>query len=268
VAHPQIASFSRMADTNTKPTRKLEGQKTGLGRTMHSIAYDPVHDEYTVPQPFSQALLTFRGGATGEEAPIRIIQGPHTQLQEPDRLDVDYVNNEIIVPQVDRILVFPRGQAGDVAPIRSIMGPDTTIGAEAVAVDTVHNLLVAAGIGTDGLFFRIFDRTANGNVKPLRKIGGKNSKFGRIGGPLAVYSPKGWIIQTVRGPGALASDEAFMGIWSVMDDGDVPPRWTIGGPKGVFRMPRGVAIDEKHKSIIASDKRLNSVLTFYFPEAF
>ena len=268
MAHPQIASFARLADTNTKPTRKLEGQKTLLGRTMHSIAYDPVHDEFTVPQPFSQSVLTFKGGSGGEEAPIRVIQGPHTMLQEPDRLDVDYVNNEIIVPIADAILVFPGQKGGDVAPIRVIKGPDTTVGAEAVAVDTVHNLLVAAGIGKDGLFFRIFDRTANGNVKPLRKIGGKNSKFARIGGPLAVYSPKGWIIQTVRGAGALASEDAFMGIWSVMDDGDVPPRWTIGGPHGVFRMPRGVAIDEKHKSIIASDKRLNSVLTFYFPEAF
>jgi hypothetical protein len=235
---------------------------------MHSIAYDPIHDEYTVPQPFSQALLTFRGGSNGEEAPVRIIQGPHTMLEDPERLDVDYVNNEIIVPLGESILVFPRGQGGDVAPIRVLKGPDTTLGAEAVGVDTVHNLLIATGVGKDGLFFRIFDRTAQGNTKPLRLIGGKKSGFGRIGGPFAVYSPKGWIIQTVRGAGLLASEEAFMGIWSVEDSGDVPPRWTIGGPHGVFRMPRGVAIDEKHKSIIASDKRLNSVLTFYFPEAF
>jgi hypothetical protein len=257
-----------MADADTKPIRKLEGQKTLLGRTMHSIAYDPIHDEFTVPQPFSQAILTFRGGATGEEAPIRVIQGPHTMLDSPVRLDVDYVNNEIFVPIGDAILVFPRGQGGDVAPIRVLKGPDTTLGAEAVGEDTVHNLLIAAGTGKDGLFFRIFDRTANGNTKPLRKIGGKKSLFAHIGGPFAVYSPRGWIVETVRGPGALSSDQAFMGIWSVMDDGDVPPHWIIGGPKGVFREPRGVAIDEKHKSIIASDKRLNEVMTFYFPEMF
>ena len=257
-----------MANTNTKPTRKLEGQKTLLGRTMHSIAYDPIHDDFTVPQPFAQALLTFRGGATGEEAPIRVIQGPHTQLEAPERLDVDYVNNEIIVPLGESILVFPRGQNGDVAPIRVLKGPNTTLGAEAVGVDTVRNLLVAAGVGKDGLFFRIFNRTAQGDTKPLRMIGGKNSKFGRLCGPFDMYSPKGGIIATGRGPGLLASEEAFMGIWSDEDNGDVPPRWTIGGPHGIFRMPRGVAIDEKHKSIIASDKRLNSVLTFYFPEAF
>ena len=268
MAQPQIATFARLANANSKPLRKIEGQKTLLGRTMHSIAYDPVHDEFTVPQPFSQALLTFRGGANGEEAPIRVIQGPRTQLEDPQRLDVDSVNNEIVVPLGESIVVFPHGQTGDVPPKRILKGPDTTLGAEAVGVDAVHNLLVVAGVGKDGLFFRIFDRTAQGNTKPLRLIGGKNSRFSRLGGPFAVYAPKGWILATVRGPGLLASDQAFLGIWSVEDNGDVPPRWTVGGPNGVFRMPRGVTVDAKNKSIIASDKRLNSVLTFYFPEMF
>jgi hypothetical protein len=270
VAHPQIATFARLANANDKPVRKIEGQKTLLGRTMHSIMYDEIHDEFTVPQPFAQAILTFRGGANGEEAPIRVIQGLKTQLIEPERLTTDPINNEILVPQPqsNSILVFPRTANGDVAPIRILKGPDTGLGGEALGVDAVHNLLIAAGAGSDGLRMRIFSRTAQGNVKPLRVIGGPKSKFARIGGPFAVYAPKGWIIATVRGPGQIASDQAFMGIWSVEDNGDVPPRWTIGGPNGVFKMPRGVAIDEKNKSIIASDKRLNAVLTFYFPEAF
>ena len=75
MAHPQIATFARLADGSAQPIRKLEGQKTLLGRTMHAIAYDEVHDEYMVPQQFGQAILTFRGGASGEEAPIRVIQG-------------------------------------------------------------------------------------------------------------------------------------------------------------------------------------------------
>jgi hypothetical protein len=33
-------------------------------------------------------------------------------------------------------------------------------------------------------------------------------------------------------------------------------------------MPRGVTLDVKNKSIIMSDKRLNSVLTFHFPDMF
>ena len=52
-----------------------------LGRTMHSIVYDDLHDEFVVPQQFGQAILTFRGGADGEEAPVRVIQGSLTQLR-------------------------------------------------------------------------------------------------------------------------------------------------------------------------------------------
>ena len=33
-------------------------------------------------------------------------------------------------------------------------------------------------------------------------------------------------------------------------------------------MPRGIALDPKNKNLIVSDKRLNAVLTYYFPEMF
>jgi hypothetical protein len=33
-------------------------------------------------------------------------------------------------------------------------------------------------------------------------------------------------------------------------------------------MPRGIALDPKNKAMMVSDKRLNAVLTFYFPEMF
>ena len=78
-----------MAEENAVPTRLIAGQKTLLSRTMHDIRYDAVHDEFIVTNPFAQAILVFRGGADGEEAPIRVIQGPSTQLKRPDRVDVD-----------------------------------------------------------------------------------------------------------------------------------------------------------------------------------
>jgi len=59
-----------------------------------------------------------------------------------------------------------------------------------------------------------------------------------------------------------------VGVWSISDNGDLPAHWTIGGPKGVLRMPRGIALDVKNQNIMVSDKRLNAVLTFQFPEVF
>ena len=240
---------------------------------MHAIAYDEIHDEFVVPQQFAQAILTFRGGADGEEAPIRLIQGSLTQLRNPDRLAVDAVHNEIFVPQGNSVLVFSRQADGNAAPIRVLRGPDTQLGASAVAVDPIHDLLIVGGnVRGVGSRLLIFNRTDQGNVKPKAVIGGPKSGLRQISGPFAVYPPKGQIIVSVRGSTSesneMSSDECFVGVWSIQDNGDVPPRWTIGGPKGALRMVRGVDLDVKNKSVIVTDKRLNAVLTFYFPEMF
>ena len=118
MAHPQIAAFARVANGADEPTRRIEGQRTLLGRTMHGIEYDEVHDEIVVPQQFAQAIMTFRGGANGAEVPIRVIQGDQTQLARPDRMAIDPVNNEIFVPDGGKILVFAREANGNVAPTK------------------------------------------------------------------------------------------------------------------------------------------------------
>jgi len=238
---------------------------------MHGLSYDEIHDEFTVPQQFAQAILTFAGGAEGETAPLRVIQGSNTRLEAPDRVAVDAVNNEIYVPEGNKILVYDRMANGNVAPKRAIEGPDAGLGMDAVAIDPINNfLLVAAGGGgggrdRSGTRFLVFDRTANGNAKPKWTIQGPRA----MGGPFAIYPPKKLILATNRPLGEeLAGDDSYLGVWSYEKSSDGPPLWTIGGPNGILQMPRGVTLDVKNKSIIASDKRLNSVLTFRVPEIF
>jgi len=275
VAHPQIAAFARLAEGNAKATRKIEGQATLLSRTMHAIHYDEIHDEIVVPQSFAHAILTFRGGANGQEAPIRVIQGPSTRLAGSSSLEIDPVHNEIFVPQSGAVLVFPREANGDVAPIR-ILRPEAEfdkIGP--VAVDPIHNLLIVAGTSDMDeertVQLLIFNRTDEGDkVKPKAIIGGPETGLNSIS-RLRVYAPRGEIIVVVPGPGSgkeMATDTAFVGVWSINDKGNAPPRWTIGGPYGMLKKPRGVALDPKNKTVIVSDKYLNAVLTYAFPEIF
>jgi len=293
VAHPQIAAFARLAKENATPTRLIYGQTTRLSRTMHDIRYDAVHDEFLTTNPFAAAILVFRGGAEGQEAPIRTIQGPKTQMRGSSRVEVDPVHNEIFVPNGgDSILVFAREANGDVAPLRSIRGPDTKLRlVESVAVDPIANLLVVAftkpqglrgmgtageqgwsagwteaGAGQGGLL--IFNRTDSGNVKPRAVIQGpKTGLF--IPEQLQVYPPRGWIITAQSTEVTVPEPEnTFIGIWSIHDSGDVPPRWKIGGPKSLIEKPRGVALNPKHKELIVADMRRNAVLTYYFPEIF
>src|SRR5229473_6902067 len=132
------------------PVRVVEGQGTKLSRTMHGIAYDAVHDEMIVPVHLAGAVLVFRAGATGEEAPIRIIQGPHTRILRPETVNVDVENNEIVVGEdvAQDVMFFPREANGDVAPLRTIRGARTGLDeVRGVAVDPIHNLLVVSSRG-------------------------------------------------------------------------------------------------------------------------
>jgi len=295
VAHPQIAAFARLAEGGTPPNRKIEGQSTLLGRTMHAIAYDEIHDEVVVPQQFAQAVLTFRGGASGEEPPVRVIQGSLTQLEQLDQLAIDPVHNEIFVPERDHVLVFSRLANGNVAPIRVLKGPDAFRSAATVAVDPVHNLLLVTGTPPGageqprgaGAGIMIFDRTAQGNVKPKAVISGPNVSLSGGNARIYAYPPRELFLVVatqpggsgggstgptagvpVDGSGQMASNRGFVGVWSIHDKGDVPPRWKIGGPNGMLLAIRGVALDPKHKTVIISDKRLNALLTYSFPEIF
>ena len=132
---------------------------------MHDIAFDAIHDEIVVTSPLAQAILTFRGAANGEEAPIRYIQGDKTQIKgvgATGKVSIDAVHNEIFLATPDQtILVFNRTDQGNVAPKRILGGPDTELvlgkqntdktGAHgaygggntpAIRVDPIHNLLI------------------------------------------------------------------------------------------------------------------------------
>src|SRR6185369_5093735 len=181
------------------PARTIAGQATKLVRDSHDVYYDDANDEILVASAFGQAILTYRGGANGEEAPIRMIEGPHTQISMPGYgVYVDAVHNETYLmegrerPGEEYILVFPRNAKGDVAPLRVIKGPDTMLkNARSMAVDPVRNLIaVASGNG-----MLIFNRTDNGNVKPRAVIKGPGNNNFRL------LASKGYIITGAGGGG-------------------------------------------------------------------
>ncbi|MSV35157.1 MAG: hypothetical protein EXQ47_06095 [Bryobacterales bacterium] len=240
--------------------RAIAGQNTQFTRTIHDMAYDPVRDEILIPQFFAFSILTFAGGANGNVAPVRKIFGPSTQLQNPQALALDWIHGEIFVPQGDRVLVFSRDTNGDSAPIRILGSKESPVDGGRLTIDPVHDFLIAAS--GDGL--KIYRRLASGEEKPLRVITHKDAKEV---GLLTSHPDSGMIFGAVR-PGGRYEKEDYVGVWSVFDNGDVPPRWAVGGPGGLLSDTRGVAIDVKNKSVIVSDKTVNGVMTFYVPEIF
>src|SRR6266567_7786388 len=278
--------FARLAKGAQPPVRTLYGQTSHLSRTMHDIRFDAVHDELVVPVPYAQAIVTFRGGADGQEAPIRTIQGPKTG-SIGSRLDVDPIHNEIFTytGTGDMVTVYPREANGDVAPIRVIKGPDTQVKrAYGIAVDPVNDILTIglnSNFGSDEPLtvedteslekgaILIFNRTDNGNVKPKAVIRGPKSGIVRIN-QMQLYPQRKLIVAAMPGViDQMIPGEAFLGVWSYDDNGDVPPKWKIpANDKTKLKKPFGVVLDPKHKEVIISDMRNQGVLVFSLPEIF
>jgi hypothetical protein len=307
VSVPRISGFARLANGNVTPDRIIEGQTTNLSRTMHGLAYDDLHDEIVVPVALSGAVLVFRGGATGDEAPLRVIQGSKTGMIRPQTVEVDPVNNEIVAADSSSraILVYDRMANGNVEPVRKIGGSKTLfrdiIG---IAVDAKRNLIIASTRSTDGFSgILMFDRLANGDVAPVRKIGGPMT--GALGAfrQLKVDSERGMVYLAVQGfRGASATPQkaadlytnedslkrlrenetaredrpsrdpftsaGFIGAWSLDDDGNVPPRMIIRGPSVGATGFAGVAFSAKHGELYGVSGELNGYAAWIVPEFF
>ena len=275
--HPQIAAFARLAKENTPYLRSIEGQKSLLGRTMHDLAYDAIHDEIVVTSPLTQAILVFRGGADGEEAPIRVIQGSKTGIQgvgATGKLAIDPDNNVIMLATPaprNEILFFAREANGDVAPLRKIGGPDTQLdngsqregggNVPAMRVDPIHNLLLiptngrGGGNGSGGKVL-VFDRNASGNVKPKAIIVGPV----RTGNQFEIYAPKQLLIAHTRDT---------LELWKIPDSGEgTEPPLRIPAPLGRNSADTGIALDPAHKEVIIATAAGNTIMTFSVPEVF
>ncbi|MDA2933222.1 hypothetical protein MYX82_02650 [Acidobacteria bacterium AH-259-D05] len=283
MSHPRVAAYARLADGNVNPVRVIEGQEAKLARALHGIVYDRVHDEIIAPNPFAEAILFFRGGVDGEEAPIRIIQGPHTQLDggpdwnTPDSVAYDPAYDEVYTrlrrgrgaDATPAILVFPRTGNGDVAPVRVLRGPKTLLNDPyRIAVDGENNMLVIANREPRG--FLIFNRDDSGDVAPKAIISGPNT--GLFGTPQQIQMDPERRQFIAAIPGRRSEEgytqNGFVGVWNYTDNGDVAPKAVIRGSDTMMISPRGLDINPRDKEIYVADRARNMLLTFRAPHIF
>ena len=279
------------------PKRVIQGQLTHLSRTTHGIAYDTTNDEIIAPNPLAAAVVIFRGGATGEEAPARTIQGARTGLSRPETVAVDEKNNELYVgdPGDRRVLVYSRTADGDAKPIRTIQGDKTKLlQIVGISVDPVRDLLVVSTYsrlpgGITGLL--IFNRTDDGNVAPQRVIAGPKTGITRLRQigldpetgrifvaainneylpPYNIDKPREGLPPDAELPSPWnTGTEGFVGVWNdVGDDGDVPPHSIIKGRSTGIVHPAGVTFNAADGEVIAPDAVWNGLFTFLKPELF
>jgi len=221
--------YHKMAAKEQSPIRLLQGEHTQLA-DPHGIAFDPKNkllfitnhgsffqnrrgypprssgggersDEpnwpLDAPVPGSGKLLppsitVHSSTAQGDTPPLRVLQGPKTQLNWPTGIAFDPKRNELFVANDmgDSILVFSATASGDAAPVRVLKGPRTMISnPTGVFVDTKNDELWVSNFGNHSA--TVYKPTAAGDTPPLRVIRS---------------APLGKEALNIGNPGALAYD--------------------------------------------------------------
>ena len=215
---PEVVVYRKMAEGEEQPIRTLVGNSTQL-EDAHGIAIDTINGWMFVSNHGSTAYYetgdregSGRGGrrrrianatgkfeppsitvyplkAEGDTPPLRIIEGPRTQLNWPAAMYLDEENGELYVANDadDSILIFRTTDNGNVAPTRVVKGSRTGIkNPTGIFLDFKNDEMWVSNMGNHSA--TVFPRTASGNVAPLRTI--RSAPLGKlamaIGNPGAV----------------------------------------------------------------------------------
>ena len=203
---PEVVVYNKNAEGDEQPLRRIVGDRTQL-ETPHGIAVDsergllfvnnwghatnfgdsrggttgyqdngrnisPVGD-VSAGRFNPSAITIYSVDASGDAAPIRVIEGDRTQLNWPGNMTVDQETGDLYVANdMDHsILVFTGLDTadGNVGPTRVIKGDRTKlVHPTGLAVDTVNQELWVSNLGNaSGVAFPL---EANGNVAPLRVV--------------------------------------------------------------------------------------------------
>jgi DNA-binding beta-propeller fold protein YncE len=152
----------------------------------------PLGREWAIPgsgKVYPPSVTVYRRTATGNEAPIRVIEGPATQFDWPTGVAFDANRRELFVANDmgPSVLVFDANASGNVAPKRVIKGARTGLmNPTGLAVDTKNGELWVTNFG--GHSATVYDLAAAGDVAPKRTI--RNAPAGApslmIGNPGAI----------------------------------------------------------------------------------
>jgi len=174
-------------DPNAATAEIKRGTATAQTLTAVRTELRPSKGKFVVP-----SISVYSRTASDNAVPLRVIQGPKTELSLPMKIIVDTVHNELFVANsgTNSILVFPRNAAGDVAPLRKIAGPDTGLKKPVgLFVDLKNDEVWATSPEYHAA--TVYPRTASGNVKPLRTIRS---------------APEGSPVPGIGNPGGIAYD--------------------------------------------------------------
>ena len=195
---PKVMVYRKEANGDEKALRVLEGEHTRLYDT-HGIVLDVKknlmfvgtwgnasdHRVAGTGKFYPPSINVYPLDASGDTAPLRVIQGSKTQLDWMGGMSLDAENGDLYVANDvgNSILVFHETDEGDVAPARIIKGGKTGLSHPAgISVDTKNKEVWVSNMGSSSA--TCYSLKADGNATPVRTIrsapsGRTSVKFGK-----------------------------------------------------------------------------------------
>jgi hypothetical protein len=211
-------------------------------------------------KPFS-AVLFFARNANGDVAPAGEISGAKTKLSVPAGLAMDSQGNIYVANYDNAIRVYASGAQGNVAPIRTIAGATTKLKTTTgIAIDSNDELYVSNSPNRKNGWITVYAAGANGNVAPIRKIGGSKTKL---------FAPWGLGFDSQANL-YVANDDPNTGwitVYSPNAKGDAAPIRTIEGSATSLAGPTGLSVDASGYVYVVNSESVNWEVGIFAPGA-
>jgi 6-phosphogluconolactonase (cycloisomerase 2 family) len=256
--------FPYGADGNVKPKRILFVPHGSWG-----VALNRQREELAITVEHANTVVVYRRDATLGDAPLRVLHGSNTGLQDPHGIIFDEAHNEISVAnhgnwapltraeslqgelkggkfELPSITTYAGDANKDQTPARKIQGNHTHLNwPMGITLDSVHDEIAVASYGNNSIL--IFRRDAQGDVTPIRTIGGSRTGIaGPMGVSIDAQNDEIWVTNYRDHSAAVFARTA---------QGNVAPKRVlrnapVGTPAVGFGNPGAVTYDSKRDQIL------------------
>ncbi|HUO06367.1 MAG TPA: choice-of-anchor D domain-containing protein [Candidatus Binataceae bacterium] len=178
-----ITIYPAGSNGNMAPSATISGSTTGMDQPS-GIALDEKGNIYVANtgggESHHGSVTVYRGGSSGDAAPIANISGTATGLRDPEGLAIDSSGNLYAANfNGNSVTVYSAGSSGNAAPIATIGGKGAKLAEPTGIALDLNGVIYVTNQGVRDLgpySITVHPAGANGNVAPVATIKSKSSK--------------------------------------------------------------------------------------------
>jgi DNA-binding beta-propeller fold protein YncE len=222
-----LVIFSNEQAGNVAPAREIHTPHGTFGITV-----DEANQEAYLTVQHDNAVVVYKKGASGEEPPVRMLQGNRTRLADPHGVTFDPKNGLIFVTNHGSVHEVSRDAAfGTPRAVEEKLGKaNWPLEFQTFGVPGSGKTLPPS--------ITVYARTASGDAAPVRVIEGQRTQLNW---------PTGIVFEPDRSELYVANDTTdSILVFDASASGDVAPRRVLKGSRTGLKNPTGVALDHKN----------------------